>query len=200
MTMYLCVDLHDYTFVAADRQVSVGKNAAGTKQTHHSSKLIQTSKSICTGCGLQEVIQNTSVCFEEGNLDVQLIGQVKKKYPRELLNMTKAIIMPTRSKEGERIISIDFHEANPKPIVFIGGIMQGSSMINDQHRERFMSASSAFVKNHSTGVKKTDFQDFIKVVSEIFREVSDVTLEVSCEFDYSFQSAIGERFSNRLPV
>lgn len=126
MTMFLSVDLHEYVFVAADRQVSIGKNVTNMRQVHQELKLVQTINSVCTGCGLQPVIKSISDYFINGNINKRLLDNFKEQYPTELLNMTKVIVIPKSSRVSERIMSIELHEKSLTPIQFIGGTVQGS--------------------------------------------------------------------------
>ncbi|MCO4320685.1 hypothetical protein [Aliidiomarina quisquiliarum] len=199
MTMFMSVDLHEYVFVAVDRQVSIGNSIADIKQAHQSTKLIQTSNSICTGCGLQPVIERISNRFQTKNLDKKFLDRFKNEYPLEFLNMTTAIIIPKLSQENERIISVELNEESKDPIQFVGGIIEGSSGIKNKHREDFINSSSAFVRARNNGIECIAFKEFMKSISSIFQQVSTVTPEVSSTFDYCFQSSKGKRFLNKLP-
>lgn len=200
MTMFMCVDLHEYIFVAADRQVSEVNSTNNIKQANKLTKLIQNQNVICTGCGLQSVIEHIANFSKIENFNKPFIDSFRGKYPQEFLDMTKVIIIPKLSQENKRIILIELNVDSDAPVKFVGGIVQGSSSINDEHEHSFMQFSSRFVESRNAGIRLKAFEDFIENVESLFAQVSDMTPEVSSEFDYCFQSYNGERYFNKLPI
>lgn len=198
MTMFLAVDLHEFVFVAADQQVTNVKVNGSKSQSHKTTKILNTEKSICTGCGLQYVVEHLSSCFSEGNIERGLREDLTGKYPIQYLSMTKVVLVPVRAVENERIIFINFDNGS---LVFnaeyTGGVINGSDSIEQRHIALLIQASSEFVKNKSS---ESSFAVFLEAIDSIFKNVSSMTPDVSDTFDFAIQYPDGTRFFNERPV
>tara|TARA_R110001583_G_scaffold134377_1_gene286050 strand:- start:107 stop:715 length:609 start_codon:yes stop_codon:yes gene_type:complete len=201
MTMFACYDFDNFAFLAVDKQVSMRKTASNITPAGTIVKLIEHNDFFITGCGLQVIIEPVSHDYLVYKDNSDLYTLLKSKYPKELVETTKVVIVPKHPVQNVRIMFIDFSKDTfSKALRQINGTMQGSKYITVNHREQFEGSANILLSaNAEQSINKGDFQVFIDSVSSIFSSLATLTSEVSAEFDYVFIFDDGRSYLNELP-